>query len=169
LSFMRMLVMADTHGWLAGAKKAVLSHGPWDHVVHLGDSILDAVDLSAELKIDITAVRGNNEYPGSPDYHERLVFEAGGKRFLAIHGHELDLNPWSSGFEEGLAKLAEMARETGSDAVLFGHTHRPMVKEAEGILLVNPGGLGLGDNKPSFAEVTVKNEGRMEAKIVEIE
>lgn len=88
----RLLVISDTHGYLDSARRVILDRGPWDHVIHLGDSVLDAVSLAVEDGIDILALRGNNEYPGSPDLDDELIFSAGGARFYAIHGHKLDLN-----------------------------------------------------------------------------
>lgn len=162
----RLLVISDTHGYLEAARRAVRK-GPWDHVIHLGDSALDAVSLAAELGIDIVALRGNNEYPGADEPLDELVFEAGGARFYAVHGHELDLNHWDDKLADNLSELARRAAAAGAKAALFGHTHVPMVSEMQGVLLVNPGGISLGDRRKTCAVVTVDEAGRVSATIEE--
>jgi putative phosphoesterase len=163
---MRLLVISDTHGYLDAARAVVRERGPWDHVVHLGDSALDAVALAAELGIDVLTLRGNNEYPGSPPSKDALVFEAGGVGFYALHGHDLDVSHWDASLDEALAEIAERAREKKAQVALFGHTHVPLVRTRNKVLLVNPGAMSLGDQKKTYAEITVE-EGRARAEIRE--
>ena len=165
---MRLLVISDTHGYLDFFRKAVSLEGPWDQIVHLGDSVLDAVELAVELGVDVAALRGNNEYSGAgAEADEELVFEAGGVRFYAEHGHAQDLNPYAGDerLELGLRELCARARERGAAVCLFGHTHQPLVRREGDLLLVNPGGAGLGDKRRSYAEIIVNNgEARAEIK-----
>jgi putative phosphoesterase len=164
---MNILVISDTHGHTGSAEK-VINAESWDHVVHLGDTALDAVALAADLGIDVVALRGNNEYPDSPVLDDELIFDAGGVKFYAIHGHELDINPWDGKMEEALTELAQKAEEAGARVALFGHTHQPMIREVDGILLVNPGGLGLGDKKKTYAVVSVSDGGEVSARVEQI-
>jgi predicted phosphodiesterase len=55
--------------------------------------------------------------------------------------------------------------------VCVGHTHRPFVRESNGLLLVNAGSSGLpfdGDHKPSYAQIVQEN-GCWKASIVRVE
>ena len=58
------------------------------------------------------------------------------------------LTHYAPGSKEGLgtwtsdARLAELASNTEAKVVVCGHTHTPFVREAGGILWVNPGSLG---------------------------
>lgn len=165
---MRLLIISDTHGYIDAARKVIQDRGPWDHVIHLGDSLEDAIDLAVELSIDIAAVRGNNEHPQPPGHKDELVFDSCGVTFYAIHGHELDINPWSSGFERSLSELARLAKEAGASIALFGHTHQAMVRKVEGVLMVNPGGLGLGDQEKTYAVIEAEG-GKTMAEIVVFE
>ena len=167
---LRLLVISDTHGYTALARRAITERGPWDQVLHLGDSLLDAVDLAASLHRDIAAVPGNNEYGPLPAHHDHLVFDLGGVRFYALHGHDLDVNPYAGDdrLEADLAAIAGRARRAGARVALFGHTHQPLIRELNGVLLVNPGALGLCDRKPSYAAIQVYGPGRVEAAIEEI-
>lgn len=164
---MDLLVISDTHGHTKDAVQVICSRS-WDHVIHLGDTALDAVSLAAELGIDVVALRGNNEYPDSPSLDEELIFDAGGVKFYAIHGHELDINPWDGKMEDSLLLLSQRAEEAGARVALFGHTHEPLVREINGVLLVNPGGLGLGDKKKTYAVVSITNRGEVSARTKEL-
>jgi len=162
----RLLAIADTHGYLAAARIAIRERGPWDHIIHLGDSVMDAVDLAAELNVDVAAVFGNNEYSPDPGHRDALVFNAGGVTFYATHGHELDLNPWGHGLDQKLAELARRAAAAHAAAALFAHTHVPLITTVNGILLINPGAMSAGDQKKTYAAITVE-AGRIDATIEE--
>jgi len=168
---MRVLVISDTHGYLETTRQVIRERGPWDHIIHLGDSVLDAVELAADLGVDITTVRGNNEYPGAPDTNDVLVFDVGPARFYAIHGHELDINPYAGDdrMEENLKEIAKKAKQAGAKTALFGHTHQPLIKELDGVLLVNPGGMGLGDKRKTCAAIEVEESGSINAELMEME
>ena len=166
---MRILVISDTHGYLESARRVIRERGPWDHIIHLGDSVLDAVELAAELGVDITVVRGNNEYPGSPETDDELVFEAGGVRFYAIHGHRLDLNPYAGNdqMEAALSAIEQRAKETRSQIALFGHTHHALIRDQRGVLLINPGAMGLVEKRMTYAVITVDKDEKIKALIKE--
>ncbi len=55
-----------------------------------------------------------------------------GRSLIVIHGHQ-----WGS---PRPADLVE--RFPGSDVIVFGHTHRPLLERLEGSLIVNPGSAG---------------------------
>ncbi len=164
---MKLLVISDTHGHIEYARQVIGSER-WDHVIHLGDSALDAVALATEEGINLLALRGNNEYPDSPQLDDELIFDADGAKFYAVHGHELDMNPWDGKMEQALEDLVQKAEEAGARVALFGHTHQPLVREIRGILLVNPGGMGLGDKKKTYAVVSVNQKGEVNADIKEL-
>ena len=55
--------------------------------------------------------------------------------------------------------------------VCVGHTHRPFVRESNGLLVVNAGSSGLpfdGDPRPSYAQI-IRVNGRWKASIVRVE
>ena len=55
-------------------------------------------------------------------------------RALITHGHMY-------GVSMGYQRIWEEGLERGVDAVMFGHTHRPMLEEDEDLILLNPGSL----------------------------
>jgi putative phosphoesterase len=165
---MRVLVISDTHGYLAAARRVIKERGPWDHIIHLGDSALDAITLAAELQIDILAVPGNNEHAPWTGHHQELLFDLHGLRFLALHGHELDLNPWDSSLEKKLAHLARRGRNQNATVVLFGHTHVPLIRRIDDVLLVNPGAMGAGDQRKTYAGLVISPPPQPVAAIEEV-
>lgn len=99
-------------------------------VVHAGDftaaPVLDAFTAeSARLE----AVYGNNDDGEIRDrLPARRTFAAEGHLIVAVHGHE-----------HGETALSLLGREADADLVVFGHSHRPEVIEANGVTLLNPG------------------------------
>ena len=53
---------------------------------------------------------------------------------MITHGHMY-------GVSMGYQRIWEEGLERGVDAVMFGHTHRPMLEEDEDLILLNPGSL----------------------------
>jgi putative phosphoesterase len=83
---------------------------------------------------------------------QQLEVEVGGQKILVVHG-----SPWPPhsdylGREHPKWRKAD---ELGVDAVIFGHTHEPMVNSFGSTLVINPGSLGeprqRDDPRRSFA------------------
>jgi len=121
---MRIGLISDTHGLLRPQALAALAGV--DRIVHAGDignaQILEA--LAAIAPVD--AVRGNNDtgpWAQAVPHSLTLAFDG-----VAIHLlHDL---------KELKGTLPPV------QVVIAGHSHKPMVREEEGVLLVNPGSAG---------------------------
>jgi hypothetical protein len=147
-------VISDTHGLLRPEAEAALEGV--DLIVHAGDIDVPTV-IEALAKIaPVRAVRGNMDFgPLRKRLPETAAVEAAGHSLYVLHDlHRLDLDPAAAGF----------------DAVIFGHSHRPLVEEKNGVLFVNPGSAGPRRfGKPlSVARLTLQN-GRLSARIVELD
>ncbi|UWG49106.1 ICC-like phosphoesterase [Halanaeroarchaeum sp. HSR-CO] len=125
-------VVSDTHAdgeyILDGAVARSVRRA--ETVVHAGDFTSEAALEAVQRESDrLYAVHGNAD---DATVTERLpparVFEEGGVRFAVTHTQR--------GGEMGLVYFG---RERGADVVISGHTHRPLAKRVEGLLLVNPG------------------------------
>ncbi len=135
-----VLVVADTHGDLSFVVRTLDAHPEIERVLHLGDHCDDARDLEALGRVPVTAVRGNGDAGCPHGCPLDAVVTVEGHRLLLTHGHRQDV-------KLGLERLAAYARlqRPPVDAVLFGHTHRPLwrVVAADGprspLLLANPG------------------------------
>ena len=119
-------VLSDTHGLLR--PEAIEAMRGADLILHIGDvgkpEVLDALREIAPVR----AVRGNVD---RGDWAEALplteVVEIDGAHLYLIHIlDDLDLDPVAAGFA----------------AVLFGHSHKPEIREKDGVLYLNPGSAG---------------------------
>jgi putative phosphoesterase len=95
-----------------------------------------------------------------------LRFELGGKRVRLVHGSPRKVNEYL--FEDKPAKTFErIAAGADCDVLVFGHTHKPWVREYGGVLFVNCGSVGKpkdGDPRAAFA-VLAATDGEIEAEI----
>lgn len=70
-----------------------------------------------------------------------IRFEAEGKRILLVHGSPRKMNEYL--FEDRPASsFQRLAASSNADSIVFGHTHRPYVKEVDGVRFVNAGSVG---------------------------
>jgi uncharacterized protein len=117
-------VISDTHGLVRPEAKNALEgcHA----ILHAGDigkpSVLEELGAIAPL----TAIRGNVD-KWATDMPDTEVIEIEGRYLYVVHDlKELNLDPVAAGF----------------DVVISGHSHRPDVREVDGVLYLNPGSAG---------------------------
>ena len=144
----RIAVFSDTHGTLFRLPEALAAAGEVDAFLHLGDYGSDAVRIAESLPVPYYMVRGNCDYDVSLPKYRIVEFESAA--IAIVHG-----DAYRSTHE-----LARFAEEHHCQAVLFGHTHTPLVAAQGPILIVNPGSLSLPrmGSTTSFAILSV--EGR---------
>jgi putative phosphoesterase len=137
-------VISDTHGLLR--PEAVDALRGSDLIIHAGDvgkpEVLEPLRALAPLFV----VRGNVD-KGS--WADRLpmteLVDVGGLWFYVLHEiSQLDLDPATAGFA----------------AVVFGHSHKPLVETRDGVLFLNPGSAGPRrfDLPVSVARVTISEQ-----------
>ena len=123
---MRIGVISDTHGLLR--PEALKELRGAEHILHAGDvGSPDILDALRELA-PVSAIRGNVDDAG-PCRHlppTELVELAGHDIYMLHDVHMLDLNPEAAGIS----------------AIVFGHSHKPMIERRRGVLFVNPGSAG---------------------------
>lgn len=152
---MRVAVFSDTHGKLHRLADALSRIEPPDAFLHLGDYGSDAGTIARTLPVPYYAVRGNC------DFRQHLpaerVVELDGARLLLLHGHAF----------HSVYPMADRAEQKGCCAVLFGHTHQPLLMAQGAVLIVNPGSLSepRGGSRPSIALLTIQN-GDVNAKLI---
>ena len=102
---MKLLILSDTHRSLGFAYDAIEKEHP-DAVVHLGDHLTDAEDLSfACQEPDFYYVPGNCDY--APTVPQSLTLELDGVRIFVTHGHLY-------GVKRDLTALAGAAKDAGA-------------------------------------------------------
>ena len=119
---MKLLVLSDTHRSLGFAYDAIEKERP-DAVLHLGDHLTDAEELSfACQEPDFHYVPGNCDY--APTVPQSLTLEFDDVRVFMTHGHIY-------GVKRDLTALAGAAKDAGAQLALFGHTHIQHMEEAQ--------------------------------------
>jgi putative phosphoesterase len=123
---MRIGIISDTHGLLRPEALNALQGA--EHILHAGDvgdpAILDALRALAP----VTAIRGNID-EGGPcgNLPPTVLVEFSGRSIYMLHDvKQFDLN----------------AEAAGIAAVIFGHSHKPLVEWRRGVLFLNPGSAG---------------------------
>ena len=144
---LKILILSDSHRSLGYMIEAIDQEKP-DHVIHLGDHIGDAEELSRRYPLlTILMVRGNCDLGDFGS--EEVLTEFRGKRFLACHGHRYDV-------KNGLLRLTLAAREKQVDVALFGHTHQAVCECYDGIWFINPG--SCRGTRPSCAIIELNGD-----------
>lgn len=147
---MKILIVSDTHGRHAGIEEAIEREKPFRKLIHLGDAegYEDYIEELAGCPIEIVA--GNNDYFSQLPKEKELLID--GLRVLITHGHYYYV---STGYDyirrEGISRRM--------DVVMFGHTHRPIVKEEGTLTILNPGSLSYPrqtGRKPSYIVMETK-------------
>ena len=120
---MKLAILSDTHGLL---RPEVVEHlKTADGILHGGDinkqEIVDQLRQYAPLYV----VRGNNDKAWAEDIPHHLTVTLGGVTFAMVHN-----------------KKELPADLTGVDAVVFGHSHKYVQEEKDGVLWLNPGSCG---------------------------
>lgn len=133
LDYKRIAVLGDTHNNTEKVLKA-LQQQNIEYFLFTGDYYSDAVRLGRSLKLDFTGVFGNCDLLSDKkgDAKEEEFLYIGEKKVYVLHGHQYRV-------KESLTPLYYRALEIEADVVIFGHTHVPLYKEIDGILLLNPG------------------------------
>lgn len=120
---MKLAILSDTHGLLRPEVLEQLKTA--DAILHGGDinkqSIVDQLRQYAPLYV----VRGNNDKEWAEEIPHDLTVTLGGVTFYLVHN-----------------KKVLPADLSGVDVVLFGHSHKYVQEEKNGILWLNPGSCG---------------------------
>ena len=161
---MRIGIVSDVHGNIAGLERALAAMGAIDDLICAGDSIFQfrfANDAVNRLRaLGALAIQGNHEETFFSRDGERarqaawidrealdwlaalplsLELERGGRRILVTHG-----SPFEPRYEyvyphsPALKRFATLA----ADVVILGHTHQQMAERVGEVLVINPGSAG---------------------------
>lgn len=120
---MKLAILSDTHGLL---RPQVLEHlKNADAILHGGDinkqSVVDELRQYAPLYV----VQGNNDKEWAEEIPHDLTVALGGVTFYMVHN-----------------KKELPAKVDGVDVVVFGHSHKYVQEEKDGLLWLNPGSCG---------------------------
>lgn len=146
-------LISDTHGLIRPEALNALRGS--DFIIHAGD--IGRPDVLGHLMAlaPVFAVRGNIDAgawaASLPDTEDLTI---GGHRVHILHAlSDLAINPETNGIA----------------AVIYGHTHHPLIEEKGGVLYINPGSAG---PRRFRLPVTVGNlrveDGKLKAAIIDL-
>ena len=152
---MKIAILSDTHGLLRPEVTERLK--TVDVILHGGDinkqSIVDELRQYAPLYV----VRGNNDKDWAEAIPHDLTVTLGGVTFFMVHNKK------------------EVPKDlSGVDVVVFGHSHKYMRQERDGVLWLNPGSCGprrfhqeitmmlaeVADGRITVDKITIPHEAR---------
>lgn len=146
-------IISDTHGLVR--PEAVDALTGCDRIIHAGD--IGAIQVIEKLSLiaPVSAIKGNiDKGEWSAAFPDNEVITVKNKLIYVLHNiHDLDIDPAAAGF----------------NVVVSGHSHKPSIKESNGVLYLNPGSAGPRRFKLpiTVAMLNILDE-RITAKVVEI-
>ncbi|MBR4860457.1 MAG: YfcE family phosphodiesterase [Alphaproteobacteria bacterium] len=134
---MRILVISDSHGDSYSVKRAIAEQPSARVLFYLGDGEHDLDSyLPSRPDLYIHKVKGNCDFGSSlPTY---VIDEIEGVRVYATHGYVEQV-------KYGTTVLEQYARDNKVVIALYGHTHNPVTAYSDGIWLINPGSIRMGE------------------------
>lgn len=133
---MRILIFSDTHNKINGCLSVIEASDRVDMILHAGDCVEDAEDLSSIYPhIPVYYVKGNNDFFTSAP-NERII-KAAGKRIYLTHGHLQRV-------KYDYHMLISEAHRQNADLAVFGHTHLPHQEFCGALTVLNPGSMRFG-------------------------
>ena len=120
---MKLAILSDTHGLL---RPRVVEHlKTADAILHGGDINKPAIVEQLQQHAPLYIVRGNNDKEWAEDIPHDLTVTLEGIPFFMVHN-----------------KKEVPAALSGVDVVVFGHSHKYVQEEKDGVLWLNPGSCG---------------------------
>ncbi len=156
---MKLLIVSDTHGKDEDLEAVVERERPFDYLFHCGDIEGREFFIEALAECPCCLVAGNNDYFSDLPREDEILLC--GRRILVTHGHQYGVSMDYSG-------ILDEAYFRECDMVFFGHTHKPVALEKEGILLVNPGSLSYPrqiGRQPSYVVMELAGDGSYKVEI----
>ena len=150
-----LTVFSDSHGERQNLSRLIGDFSVSDKIVFLGDGLGDLIELF-DFEDKIIKVAGNCDFISMES--KQKIFTLEGVTFLAVHGDMFSV-------KSGYSRLIKYAKSVGARVVLCGHTHIPIVKEEDGVLIVNPGTMSRHGSQRTFAFISV-NDGKISAKLI---
>lgn len=149
---MKVLICSDTHKKHDNYLKVLEEEGPFDFLIHCGDTDGGEYLISEAAGCPCEIIMGNNDF--FSDLPRERIFDMGGKKVWVTHGHNYYVSL-------DTAIIKEEAAAKGAQVVMFGHTHRPIIEDGS-VLCVNPGSLSYprqANRKPSYIVLDIDDMG----------
>ena len=149
---MKVLIVSDTHRNEDNLINVLEQEENLDLLIHCGDVEGAEYEIEHYAGCDTVFVAGNNDF--FSQLPREAVLQIGKYKVWVTHGHNyyVNANP---------EYIKKEARARGMDMVFYGHTHRPVIDNYEGIIIVNPGSLTYPrqeERKCSYAVLEIEGD-----------
>lgn len=136
-------------------------------IICTGDLVvIDVLEKLEEFGSEVIAVRGNMDEGEAARLPLEKVLNIENIKFYVFHGHGI--------YPRGdIQQLHHLAKKRNADILLTGHTHHPLIRRYEDIIIINPGsvcgvwGGGGGYGFPTWVNMDV-SPSRVKVKILEL-
>lgn len=153
----KILVVSDTHGAYKKLVDVIKQNADCDTIIFCGDGIRDMRAAEAVFSTKrFYCVKGNCDLA----LHEQNVITPiiDGMQVYITHGCEVPRS-------DAASRLSVIAKSNRCGILMFGHTHRAMFDEINGVIVINPGSLGYNG---AYAVVTL-GDGNVSCEILTLE
>ena len=151
--FLKIIAFSDSHRRSDRVDKLFeKTHLYTDLYIFTGDGLNDLENMFYIYpEKNILCVSGNCDVPATEAYVREVM--CSGKKVVFTHGHMQHA-------KFGMGGLVNLAKQTGADVVIFGHTHEKKCTYEDGVYYINPGSLGIpNDGTPSYAVIDISEAG----------
>ncbi|GIO13877.1 phosphoesterase [Cohnella xylanilytica] len=132
----------------------VQAFGKVDRIVHAGDWTELGVLAELEKLAPVDGVAGNNDGPDIVKrFGLRKILKLGGKRIGLVHGHGEGARSSTE------ARALRAFQQSEVDCIVYGHSHVPVLKEVNGVIVFNPGSPTAKRKQPQYSFGLIKIEG----------
>lgn len=146
----KILVMSDSHGRTKNVHKVIEREKSVDYIIHLGDEYNDFLEIKDCYDIKSFGVVGNVDF--FIDGPKEQFIEILNKKIFITHGDRYRV-------KQTVDLIYQKGKNIGADIVLFGHSHKPYIKEDD-LCILNPGSISQPrtEKYPSYGIIKISKE-----------
>jgi hypothetical protein len=156
---MKIIVVSDTHFSTQKIIERLEIIEDIDMIIHLGDIMSDSKKIGEALGVKTLSVKGNCDFGLEEEPFEKIV-EVENIKIIFTHGHRYKV-------KQSVDRYFYRAMEAEANIALYGHTHVPVNRWIEDVLMFNPGSASLPKEgqKPSFGILNIVDN-KVESNII---
>jgi putative phosphoesterase len=155
-------IISDTHDDMEQIRKSVelLNERAAGHIIHAGDHCSPfTFEIMGSLKGAYTGIFGNND-------GDRVLLREKSDERIHNQPHTLTISEKEICVVHEPASVDALVKSGKYDIVIYGHTHRPEIRNEGKTLVINPGKVArLHKGKSTLV---VLNTSSMEAELIEL-
>jgi putative phosphoesterase len=156
---MKILIISDSHRKNENIEEVLKIEKPIDFLIHCGDAEGSEYMIGTMAECPMEIVLGNNDF--FSNLSKEREFQLGRYHIWLTHGHYYYVSM-------GVETIMEEAKAKGMDLVIFGHTHKPLIEQRNGVIALNPGSISYPrqeGRRPSYIVMNQDENEELQIKI----